>query len=413
MRLIVSVSLFFPDSLYTDFMRTLCCLLLFCGGMAILAGCNDSPTSAGYSRIPPSDLVNVKTFDLRAAGAAFRTSSAPYDEPLSGAEILSLGAAQGYRAQILLRFLPLSAIAGDSVGGGVMREAALILHASPYAIGNINGTVAFDVMKITSTWSSFTFLPRTLDSIQVDPAAKGSFSGALTDTTLSVPIDTAMVREWLTLYKNGDAADIWGVLLKPRAESNVIRGFWSSEWSPSLEPSLRVVIERFGRLDTMTAFGTIDTHVMTGPAIPPAQFTCRGAAAQRGYFRCDLSAIPRNSVINAVTVELTLNRPASAFYYRGRDSLLLQEVTDTARMNLYPSGAIGVRLSSADIYTFTGSTSLIRAVQNWVIRPDLNYGFAVRAPREDSDPDIYAIFGAEADSTRRPRIVVTYTSQPL
>ncbi len=394
-------------------MRTLCCLFLLCGGMALLAGCNDSPTSAGYSRIPPSDLVNVKTFDSRGTGAAIRTWSAPYGEFLSGAQILSIGSAQGYQAQTLLRFLPLSTVSGDSVEGGIMREATLILHASPYGIGNAGGTLAFDVLKITSSWNSFTVLPQTLDSIQTDPAAKGSFSGALSDTTLSVPLDTAMVREWLMLYKNNDAADIWGVLLKPRPEANVVRGFWSSEWSPSLEPSLRVVIERFGMLDTITGFGTIDTHVMTGPAIPGTQFTCRGVAAQRGYFTYDFSGIPRNSIINSVTVELTLNRPASTFNYRGRDSLLLQEVTDTARMDLYLTGAIGTRLTSGDVYTFTGSSSLIRAVQNWVIRPDKNYGFALRAPLEDSDPDIYAFFGAEADTTRRPRIVVTYTSQPL
>jgi len=55
--------------------------------------------------------------------------------------------------------------------------------------------------------------------------------------------------------------------------------------------------------------------------------------------------------------------------------------------------------------------TLTRAVQTWVNGKG-NHGLLLSAWAENSELERLTFFGAEADSTRRPRLVVTYTSKP-
>jgi hypothetical protein len=63
-----------------------------------------------------------------------------------------------------------------------------------------------------------------------------------------------------------------------------------------------------------------------------------------------------------------------------------------------------------DVLIAEGVT-LTRAVQNWVNGKG-NYGLLLSHVYEMSDINRLTFYGAEADSTRRPRLVVTYTSKP-
>jgi hypothetical protein len=52
-----------------------------------------------------------------------------------------------------------------------------------------------------------------------------------------------------------------------------------------------------------------------------------------------------------------------------------------------------------------------RAVQNWVNGKG-NNGLILVAMNENTDLDRLALYGAAAAADKRPRLVVTYTSQP-
>jgi hypothetical protein len=135
-----------------------------------------------------------------------------------------------------------------------------------------------------------------------------------------------------------------------------------------------------------------------------------GGLAYRGTLWFDVSGVPQGSIINHVDLQVNLNRAASKFYFRGVDSLLLQQTTDTLLRSFAPKGVYGLPKGN-DLYSFTG-VPLMQAVRLWVNRPNLNYGLTLRTVYEGSDLDLYALFGAEADTSKRPRLIVTYSTKP-
>ena len=377
----------------------------------ILEGCSDTPNSTGIQTIPAKDLVNVKTFDSRLSSSMTRTSSYIIDEPHLDADFITLGKANGYEADIFIRFT----IFPDSVANsGTLRSAYLTLTPTRYAIGDKNAALSFDVNKITSDWSAFPVLYRSLDSISTDITLRGSFTGITQDTIpIRIPLDTSMVREWFVHTSNQEQSLIYGMLLKPSSSNTVLRSFYSSKSVGTSQPTLTILRDNnFGGTDTLLASGTVDTYVIAGPPIQTSSaFEAQGGVYHRGALWFDVSGVPPNSIINNAVVELSLNRPESQLNYRAVDSLIVQQTLDSTLRTYTAAGAIGTRLYGNDIYVFSGM-SLIRTVQMWVNRPYLNQGLTIRTVNEESDLDLYALYGAASDTLHKPRIVITYTSQP-
>lgn len=390
--------------------KTLFLLLSFTIIFLNIPGCTEDPGTTGYQAIPPEDIIGVKTFDTRLASSAVRTYSYLSQITHASSDLLSLGKANGYESSVLMRFVSLS---DSNASGGKFLSVTVSWKPTAYVIGDKNASLTFQVKQIRSAWSSLSFTADSLSTIVTDAAAKGSFTGIVSDTNaIQFELDTTMVREWFVDFKNGNTSSILGVLLTPSTNNTTLRAFHSSEAISSWQrPVLTVVKDGNGKIDTFKVDVYEDTFVAAGP-LPNslAPFEVHSGLAHRGFLWFDVSAIPPHSTINNVQLELTLNRQTSQFYYRGVDSLLVQETVDSVKREIISPGALGLR-KNGDVYSFT-SIPLIRAVQQWVSRTNLNYGLTIRSVSEINDLDLYVLFDANADSLRRPRLIVTYSTAP-
>lgn len=383
-------------------------LLTLCLTIFSFEQCSENPGINNSQAIPAKDLLGVKTFDSRSTGSLVRTYSYFHPAVNSASDLLSIGKANGYEANILMRYTSYP----DSLAGeGIIHSAYITLTPSQYFLGDKNSPLAFDVLQIQSDWRPLTLTTTQLDSIQLNTTVRGTFSGVVDTSDIKIPIDTALVREWLIINHDKNTTN-YGILLKPRANNSSIHAFYSSKNTGHPIPKLTIVRENFGKIDTINTSVTNanDTYTITGPDVNLSySFAIQGSLSYRGFLWFDVSGVPQNAVVNNVRIEVNLNRAESKFFYRAVDSVRMYQATDSVKKDIAYYGSVGYRISG-DVYTFTG-VPLLLAVQKWVIKPSENFGFLLIPYQESSDPDVYSLYGAKADSTKRPRIIVTYTPQ--
>jgi hypothetical protein len=374
--------------------------------LLMLAACQNDPDSTSVGIIPNEDLVGAVRFDSQSDSSGinsdeFETQILPYSS-----SILSVGRADGFDASALIRWQYLA----DSIGeGGRIVSARMRLHSLPYRLGD-EGPVSLEVREITAFWSSFTFSSDSLAKLQFDPAVKGSATRNLTETdSIDIPLDTLMVRDWLRKTKSGRYFEIRGLLLQS-STGGFVRAFHSAEGSKP--PTLEIVIEQNGRLDTIAGQNLEDTYVAKRPFTQhPGRIVVQGGSSVRGRLFFDVSAIPANSIINHVSLQFRIDRELSTKQYRGIDSLLVHINLDSARNTPSTNGIMTSQsVSDPTLLTAQGSI-LIQAVQNWVNRRG-NNGLLLIKAAELSDLDRLAVYSGDAEADLRPRLIVTYTTQP-
>ncbi len=371
----------------------------------LYAGCQDTPTDAGYGALPPGDILQMVTLDSRTHPLTVETGTFRHVMSHQASTFLSLGSADGYEARILLRFN----IFPDSIGErGTIRSVKFGLKPSGYGI-NRTGTFAFTCREITSSWTSSGFTADSIASLSLAPGPAGRFQGTVDTSWISVELDTALGRKWLVQAEDGDTRDILGIFLEPDAGTRSIHAFYSAS-DIEYAPQLTIIWENNSNLDTIATNFLDDTYTISGPALDPNELNVQGGLADRAFLSFDLTDIPVGSIVNSVEVFVTLDPARTVKNYRGVDSLLVVERLGPKMDSLAGTAALGRFRDTTGVFVFYG-TPLIQAVQRWVNYPQLNYGFIIRSFNEDSDIDRYGLFGADADSLTRPRIKILYTKQ--
>jgi len=373
----------------------------------LLTACQNEPDPTGIGLIPEGDLVDARRFDSVRDSGTVRSSTAFVEVTGETSPALSVGEAEGYRARSLIRWFTIA----DTIGqGGRIVSATMRLHTAPYHIGDASTPLTIEVREVKSFWSSFTLTSDSLDALDIATEPSGSVTAALgDDDSIDIAIDTALVRSWLVKLDSGLFYENYGVLIEAPGGGG-IRAFQSAEGSQP--PELTIVIETASGLDTIRG-GTIeDTYVATGPDVTgESGITVHGALATRGKLFFDISGIPPASIINHVSLSVTIDRSRTTDHYSGRDSVLVyQNFDSTTAETLGTAVLTRVDGDNPDRLLAEG-TMLLRAVQTWVNGKG-NHGLVLSHVGEASDIDRMTFFGAEADSTRRPRLVVTYTSKP-
>lgn len=378
-------------------------LLLF------LTACQNDPDPTGIGLIPDSDLIGALRFDSQRDSSAMRHATHPYPLTHAASGVLSVGAADGYDSRALLRWLSLP----DSIGnGGRIVSATIRLRSLPYHIGNNAGSFRLEAREITSFWNSFTVTYDSLTTLQYETTPAGVFEGILGETdSLDLAIDSTLIRKWLINSQNGDYTRNYGVLLEARA-SGVVRSFQSLETVDSSPPRLIIIMENAGKRDTVYGATGDDSYILKGEKREIAErIILQSGVSIRGNLYFDVSAIPPASIINYATLYLTKDSDLSTRFYRGADTVLVYENVDSTKNTLRSSGIVS-RTDAAMPGVFIADGALLtRAVQNWVNGKG-NYGLILLAMNEASDLDRMAIHGTNAPADKRPRLVVTYTSQP-
>ncbi len=388
-------------------------LSFFALGLAlVLAGCFQDPSPTGVPLLPDGDLVNLTTYDSRSDSTAIAATSSPLTRiTTAGSPLLSIGAADGYEASAVIRWL---GFPYDIGGGGTILSATLTLHPSLYRIGSTSDPIALSIRAMGRAWSSYTV---TWDSIGVLRGAAtttvGSYAGSAADS-IGIAIDSSIVRTWLRHSFDGTHSQIYGLLLEPGAGMNVVQSFHSTDplgdgTANPRSPSLVVRMLWNGKDTTITATLPEDAYIANCTIDPPAtSLTMLGGIARRGHVVPDFGAIPSGSIINAVTMTLHLDSAHTLIRYRGIDSLLVYELK--ADGTLGSTYGVAKRTGAPGEYSCT-APFFVSVVQRWVNSPALTTAFVLVKAGEIADLDRTAFHGATAPLELRPRFVITYTRQ--
>ncbi len=375
--------------------------------LLLTVACQQESDPTGIGLLPDEDLVNALRYDTSNDSA--RISGRSYTLPITAATSpsLSVGEADGFSARALLRWQSLPNTIADS---GRIVSARLRLYTQSYAIGDESRTMNLELREITSYWSSFTFTSDSLVNLQTKPALVGSASVTLGDAdSVDIAVDSTLIRTWFRMMKDERYFEIRGVQLTATA-SGVVRAFNSAEGSKP--PKLEIVMDFNGALDTLEGLLLEDTYVATGPSSVPAQrIILQGGAAARSHLFFDVDAIPPASVVNNVKLYLHIDRTLSTKFYRGQDSLIVYETVDSTTNTINTTPVVSrIDGDNPDVLIAEGVT-LTRLVQQWVNRRG-NKGLTLVKISEISDLDRLVFYNADAEAARRPRLLITYTSQP-
>ena len=374
--------------------------------LLLFAACQNDPDSTVVGIIPNEDLIGAVRFDSQRDSSLINGDEYNLSITAAASTILSIGQAEDYDASALIRWLYLADTVG---GGGRIVSARIRLHSLPYGIG-ATGPTTLELHEITSFWSSFTFTKDSLKGLGFGSAVVGSATRTLAgNDSIDIDVDTTLIRDWLVKANANLYFEIRGVLVQASVTGNV-RAFHSAEGS--LPPTLEIVLENNGKLDTIRGENLEDTYVTKGPvSSEPQRLLLQGGTARRGRLFFNVDAIPSASIVNHVSLYLRMDKNISTEYYRGIDSLIVYSNLDSATNKLSSTGIV-TRLDGTDPSLLIAEGGvLLQAVQNWVNRKENNGLILVKAA-EVSDLDRLAIYAADAPADQRPRLVVTYTSQP-
>lgn len=383
-------------------------LVLTAAWMAAAGGCSDEPTALNSvgTQLSRTQVV-VKDTTLRATG------SSTFRQPVATDGLVNLvGRSGNYVAYTLLQFPSSLFPQRDTVN---VLSAELSLRAVTWS-GDSLSTFGFTVHKITESWGSGSF---QWDSLSLKPnfyetASRGTFNGVVArDTqTISVSLDTALVREWL----QPQTITQYGIILIPTTGTSVIRGlnaFYSTPESTQFYPTLRVIARgrNTSTPDTSTFIYGYDTFVgnVTSLTTDPELLYLQSGITYRSRIVFDLSSIPKGAIINEAQLFLVENPAANRLTrFSGEKTIaghVLLDASDTTRFEVH--GELG-KISSTSTYTL----KIRHASQAWLRGASNNHGLLLRntTANEFSSFDLYTFYNhTAADSTKRPRLKIIYT----
>ncbi|MFZ1729807.1 MAG: DNRLRE domain-containing protein [Bacteroidota bacterium] len=380
-------------------------LLLF------LSACQNDPDPTGIGLIPNEDLTAAFQTDSQRDSTSLRDAVYPFTMTHGTSTILSIGEADGFSSKALLRWLYLP----DSIAyGGRIVSATIRLRSLPYHIGDASASYRLEAREITSFWNSYTMTVDSLgaNGLQHEANPAGVFEGSFGEAdSIDLALDSTLVRKWFVNTHENKATENYGVLLESPS-SGIMRSFNALDAGGINAPRLIVVVETAFGLDTLYGETADDTYLTTSTLQEPVErIVLQGGGSVRGKLYFDVSAIPPASIINHAVLYLTMDPSLSTEYYRGADTVLVYQSVDSTKNILNASGLISRTDNAQPGVLITEGAPFTRAVQDWVNGKG-NYGLILVAMNENTDLDRMALYGAAAAADKRPRLVVTYTSQP-
>ncbi|MCB2203428.1 DNRLRE domain-containing protein [bacterium] len=382
--------------------------LIFTAFLAILfTACQNEPDPTGIGLVPEGDLIDAQRFDTadddtRIQTTSFHDTLAPYN-----AVSLMIGTADGYESSAFIRWYQLS----DTVGrAGRIVSASIKLFSLPGSIGDSTASMTLNVYEIQEFWNSFTFTSDSVDMLDVAAVPSGSITATIGGAdSVEIPLDSTLVRSWLEHMADGEFTQVYGVKIDG-ANSNVLRPFQSSE--NASPPVLTVIMELNGELDTLRGASIDDTYGASGPEFPSGpDMTLHSGLTQRSRLFFDVSSIEGAPIVNYARLFLHIDRSRTTSHFSGVDSIIIYQNYDSTLNHRQGTGIL-TRIDDTDENMIVAEgVTLTRAVQDWVNGKG-NHGLLLVPYAENNELERLTIFGAEADSTRRPRLQVTYTSKP-
>lgn len=354
--------------------------------------------------------ITVHDTTIVASSSSTYKSFVPMDSRITGLRKNMLGHTGNYDAYLLLQFTP--AYFGQRETVNVV-SAKLTLRAVTW-FGDSSSTFGFTVHKINKSWSENTV---TWDSISMnagfyDPAIRGTYSGSIqADTqTISVDLDTSMVREWLLPR----TVQQYGVILVPTMGTNIARGINAFNYdSTRFYPTLQVIARGTSTTvpDTVDYYIGQDTFVgnIDNLATDPSLLYLQAGVVYRSTLKFDLSFIPKGAIINSAELQMVRDSATSRLTRFAEDTVAVAHVlfSETDFSMFEAAGAAGQSLETSP-YRFTFDVR--HAAQVWIT--GINDGLVLRQSdlTEYSSLFLYTFYNELAsDVSKRPKLVLKYT----
>jgi hypothetical protein len=362
--------------------------------LILMNGCTDDPPNAvGVSILPSRDGFNILSFDTTA------NYSSSYLKRLSGAStLLMLGKYQDNEAASILTFNLDSTL----FPGSKIDSATLFFHIG-YKFKDSVGTIGFQIRNMRSSWTAGTY---TWDSLSTSSYSDTILESHVMhiqpgDTTLSIRLDTAVVRSWIW-----SGMGKCSIILLPTSSSTMILGLSSSGSTETLMPKLSIAYHDSvdsSRVDSI--FTTTKVYVANNTFPVAAQhFFVQGAVADQGLLKFDVSRIPKNVSITSATLQLSLDTTLSVRGYSTDSSLTAYIALDDSAKptagGLYGTGSF--------INSHTVTFPIASVVQQWVTK-QTNHGVIIEVTSDYINFDRYSFYDFTAAPSLRPTLTVKYS----
>lgn len=377
--------------------------------LSTLSGCSDEPTAAN-ALVAALPLTTISVHDTTIV--ANGSSSFRQYVPKNGTVNL-VGARGNYTAKSAITFYP---------SYFPNRDTALVFSATltlrfVTRIGDSTEQFAFNVYLITRGWSEGSLTWDTLQAGFYDPTViRGSYSGqAGSDSQfVSIPLDTAMVRQWLATATSTTNTK-YGILLVPASGCTVVRGFWEFGYgdSSSYWPQLQIIAgspSGYPR-DTAVYDQGIDSWAgnIDNLASNPQLVYVQAGVDYRAVLNFDVSFLPRGSVINSAVVFLQKDPLTSRLTkFTSDSSFTLSTVLSSTDRTVIDAEFVSIARQAGTVLTYTGD--MRRPVQIW-IHGGTNFGVNLR-PNSTMDPvslDLLTFFNEQAPPALRPRLKIKWS----
>ncbi len=389
--------------------------LLMLWVVALLIGCE-----------PASNLPNAFEQHLReghAIGQKFQRVFYPdatminSEEAITGSSAnLLLGKAGGYTSWILIRSKLSSFTHIDSAK---IKSINLTLYPmdSLAAIGDSTSQFMATANSINQTWDELNITWTDFNqNYQANPLVENVLVSGMGTAPIYFKLDlTSLIHADSTL----DSSFInHGICLRGSdlPGSNLIRRFYSCDAGESAKrPTLTLIFSYKSKLDTLYDTYGYDAFVVKREAeIPdnPANLLIGKGLAYRSLLKFNLESIASNATINRVQFKLVFNADES---FPGLESdrnvtvfPITQWTDDPAQVTIDSTSAGIPSTLEADTLTI----ELQSEIQDWVVQNITAEGLFVRAYNQGHDIARLALFGVQADSLLRPKLIIDYTLPP-
>jgi hypothetical protein len=369
---------------------------------ATLIRCSEDPNPVGARLLPGSDLLSLDTVSLSAT-----ESYSQIGIPSGAASRLLVGSTPEVESWAVVSF---SAIP-DSIVFFPMVSAEINLRTVYHFGSDSLAPFSVAVHKVLMQWGADSL---TIDSVNApgfyDPTSYSSLDTSFAgDTaTISIPIDTAIVRSWGTI--SDTSATNYGLLIRP-TNTGLIKGF--ATFLTSDQTQLPELLMRF-----KDAAGNIDTAiVITGSsrsvakvkdaswASDSVRLYVRNGVAYRGIVGFDISSIPPHAAIHKATLQLTLDPSSSEFNLYTVDSTLTMFIGDDGSIvNTIVDLGEPQQVGDQRVH----QSSIGEIVQRWV-RASTQHKVAISGYDEPDAADLFVFYGAAAPPALKPKLTVIYS----
>jgi hypothetical protein len=377
-----------------------------------VSGCTEPPDPVGINAIPQSDF---SSFEIDTIYGTALPSIYNIVNTLGSDRIL-LGKYRTYESWICIKFYYWP----DSLVGATITSAAIQLKASYHFGTDTTAALPFSLYRAISSWTGSTF---NLDSLQqrpgdyYDPNPIGTQtlqSSSDTDwVNIDIP-DTALVRTWFST--NVDTLNLNnGLILRPTANMNIIRGFNSFAISTdTLMPRLIIsYIDTNGNTISGVDVGAIGfsrfVSTVNSAGFPgnSQRIYIQNGVSYRGFVSFD--DLPVNSVpsLFKATLEVTLDSSSSIFNSYTNEAFFVQSIgtNDSAdglalSLSQTPVGINGQRVYRTDVISF---------VRLWLTDRS-SRKILLSGVDENRALDLFTLYGSDPSVAQslRPRIIIYY-----